>query len=117
MATITPVVARVKNWADAWTIVWEAVGNADTGTGVQMPHMSDRSVQMSGTWGAATLVLQGSNDNVTWVTLTDGQGNAISKTADAIEQIAEFTRYIRVSSSGGTGTDVDVTVFGRGQVN
>lgn len=117
MATITPVVARVKNWADAWTITWTAVGNADIGIGVEMPHMSDRSVQLAGTWGSATLVISGSNDNTTWTVLTDGQGNALSKTADSIEQIAEFTRYIRVTSSGGTGTNVNVTIFGRGQVN
>ena len=115
MATITPVTTRVKPWADTWSVLWETIGNADTGTGVSMAMMSDRSIQVTGTWGSATVVVQGSNDNVTWLTLSDSQGNALSKTADFVEQILEFTRYIRVSSSGGTGTDLDATLFGRGQ--
>jgi hypothetical protein len=92
------------------------MGDADTGTAIEMPQLSDRSVQFSGTFGTATVILQGSNNGTDWVTLADGQGNAISKTAAAIEQIAEFTRYIRPNTSGGGGgVVIAVTVFGRGQ--
>jgi hypothetical protein len=62
------------------------------------------SVQFSGTWNGATAVLLGSNDNVTFFTLTDPQGNAISKTADGLEQIEENVRYIKPSTSGGGGS-------------
>jgi len=99
---------------DCYVVTW-AMGNADTGSTVLMGSAMDRSVQIAGTFGSATIVVEGSNDGTNWVTLTDPQGNAISKTSAAIEQIEELTRYLRVSSSGGTGTAVTVTLFLRGQ--
>lgn len=114
MAIITGTISKVKAWSDTWIASWLAIGNADTGTGIELTGMADRSIQVSGTWASATVVVQGSNDNVTWVTLVDPQGNAISKTADFIEQILEYTRYIRVSSSGGAGTNLNATLFGSG---
>ena len=117
MATITATVTRAKSWADAWVVKWETMGDADTGSTVEMVEANDKSVQIAGTFGSATVVLQGSNDGTNWATLADPQGTAISKTAAAIEQVLEHTRYIRAVTSGGTGTDIDVTVFMRGQRN
>lgn len=117
MATITPTLVK-KGGGGMDTIyvaTWAAMGNADTGTEIQMAQASDRSVQVSGTFGGATVVLQGSNDGTNWVTLTDPQGNAISKTSAAIEQIEEATLSIRPVTSGGTGTSIDVNVLLRGQ--
>lgn len=113
MATISNSVDRVKAWGeDSHVITWAAMGNADTGVAIEMPGSSDRSVQFSGTFGTATVVLQGSNDGTNWVTLTDPQGNAISKTAASIEMIAELTRYIRpVTSGGGGGVSINVAVL------
>lgn len=114
MATIThnePEVLKAFGDRNVHVVTWEAMGNADTGSALEMPGSSDRSVQIAGTFGSATVVLQGSNDGVNWATLTDPQGNAISKTSAAIEMISELTRYIRPVTSGGTGTDIDVTVL------
>jgi hypothetical protein len=86
-------------WAVAWTLA-----NAEAGDQLEMPGASDRSVQVSGTFGGATAVLQGSNDGVTWNTLTDPQGNALSFTAGGLEAVLELTRYVRPSVSGGDGT-------------
>lgn len=117
MATITAVVTKVEQGnPNAWIATWSAVGNADTGTAVSLALGSEKSVQMVGTWASATIVLQGSNDGTNWAALTDPQGNAISKTADALEAVSEHTRYIRVSSSGGAGTNVNVIVFVKGQI-
>lgn len=115
MATVTGSVSRVKSWSDSWVATWEALGNADVGSAIEMVEASDKSVQIIGTFGGATVALQGSNDGATWATLSDPQGNAISKTSAALEQVLEHTRYIRPSTSGGTGTDVDVIVFMKGQ--
>lgn len=115
MATITPTV--VKTGLDparkTYIVTW-ALGNADTGVAVNLVSAPDRSVQIAGTLGSATIVLEGSNDGTNWVTLTDPQGNPISKTVAAIEQIEELTLYIRASSSGGSGTAVTVTLLLRG---
>jgi len=112
MATIQHTVARVNTWGDDTHIVtWAALTSADAvGSSVEMPGSSDRSVQITGTFDSATVVLQGSNDGTNWVTLTDPQGNAISKTAAALEMVQELTRYIRPSTSGG-GASQNVNVI------
>ena len=92
--------------------LWETVGDADQGIPAPAETFTDRSVQAVGTWDSATLVLQGSNDGTNWTTLDDLQGNAISMTADGLVGIAEPTKFIRPSTSGGQGsTDIDVYVF------
>lgn len=113
MATITATINALSTWGDKVHIItWEAMGDADTGTSIEMPGSSDRSVQIAGDFDSATVVLEGSNDGTNWSTLTDPQGNAISKSAAAIEMITELTRYIRPVTSGGAGSaDIDVTVL------
>lgn len=115
MATITPTVTRGKDDPshNTYVVTW-TMGNADTGVAVSLASATDRSVQFTGTFGSATVVLEGSNDGTNFVTLTDPQGNAISKTSAALEQIEELTQYIRVSTSGGTGTTIVATVFMKG---
>lgn len=107
MATVTGTRTPLKSWLDRFVniIQWTPLTAANAiGDAIEMPASSDRSIQIAGTWDSATAVLQGSNDGSTWTTLTDPQGNAISKTADFIEMISELTRYVRVSTSGGGGS-------------
>jgi hypothetical protein len=115
MGTITPVITRVDKARAAYSVLWETLTTADTGSAVSLPDGNDKSIQISGTWGGATAVVQGSNDNVTFITLADPQGIALSKTADFIEAILEHTRYLKVVTSGGAGTDLDATLFVKGQ--
>lgn len=96
-------------------IKWEAVGNADVGAPHEMAAWPDRTVQLVGTWGSATIVIQGSNDGNTWATLRDPAGNDLSFSANGLKAILENPRYIRPSSSGGTGTDVDVIIYANGE--
>ncbi len=91
---------------------WTTVAGATTCLPLDAPHLPDKTVQATGTWGGATLVVQGSADNVTYVGLNDsrGEGNAISMSADNIVTIAENPQYIRAVTSGGTGTSLTVTI-------
>lgn len=116
MATTTLSVSRAKSWGDAWVASW-TVGNADDGAPCEMIMASDKSVQVEGTFGGATVVIQGSNDGTNWRTLSDPSNAALSFAAAGLEAIQEHTRYIRPLSSGGTGTSVTVTIFMRGQSN
>lgn len=114
MATIDPTIARVVAWGEnSHVVTWALLTAANAvGAAIEMPGSSDRSVQIDGTFDSATVVLQGSNDGETWFTLTDPQGNAISKTSAALEMISELTRYIRPSTSGGGGSQsVNVRVL------
>jgi hypothetical protein len=76
--------------------------------GFEAPEYANKSVQVVGTFGTATIIIQGSNDGTNWVTLSDPQGTAISKTAAFIEQILENTRFVRPLVSTGAGADLDV---------
>ena len=112
MATITPTVTQIGTSDDrCYVTVWAAITPGDTCDAVQNPM--HRCVQFSGTFGGATIVIQGSNDGTNYVTLTDPQGNAISKTAAAIEQLEEITRYVKPVISGGSGSSITVTMLSR----
>ena len=74
---------------------------------IEMTEWADKSVQLVGTFNGGTVVIEGSNDGVTPITLTDPQGNAISKTSGFIEQILEVTRFVRPRVTAGTGVDLD----------
>lgn len=117
MASIEGVITKVHDGGvlDVWLATWAGVGNADQGTAVPMSMSSDRSVQIEGTFGGATVLIEGSNDGVFWRTLTDPQGNPISKTSPSIEQISEITRYVRPSTTGGAGTNLTVSLIMKGQ--
>ena len=115
MVAIVIVPTKISRGSHKW--IWDAMGDDDTGDALDPDgggmSFADKTVQASGTWASATVVIQGSNDNVTWFTLNDPGGTALSFTADAIKVILENPLYIRPKSSGGSGTDVNVTLAGR----
>jgi hypothetical protein len=100
-------------------VTWNFLGtNNDSGNSVSDEIMTymDRSVQVSGTYGGATVVIEGSNDGAAWFTLTDPFEDALSfATSDNLMAIVEPVKYIRptISSSSGT-TDLDVTLLAVG---
>jgi hypothetical protein len=112
MANINPNISYPQGAQSVVKASW-ALGNADTGVAIDRTDFADRSVQVEGTFGAATVTIQGSNDGTNWETLRDPQGVALSFTSAGLKQILETTLYIRPVSSGGTGTALTVTLVGR----
>jgi len=112
MATIN-VSGATSRGAQVFEYKWETMGNADTGTSIETNNLVDMTVTIDGTFGSATVTIQGSNDGTNWHSMTDPQGNAVAKTAAAMEVLSEAPRYIRAITSGGTGTDVDVILLAR----
>ena len=107
MATRT--VAVVDNdFPNCFTATWTGLlqSSSDVGEALEYPHMSDKTVQLSGTLGTGgAITMQGSNDGTNWASLTDPQGNAIVLSAiGAMEQIMECPRYIRPNVTAGNGT-------------
>lgn len=94
---------------------WATVTEAGTFTpvGPRFADYSDRSVQIVGTFGGATIVLNGSNDGTNYAGLTDPQGNAISKTSAAIEAISEATLWVNPTHSGGSSESINVILVMR----
>lgn len=101
--------------ANAVLVTWTGLLNGDQGLPVESVDFADRTAQFSGTFGAGgSITLEGSNDNVSYVALTDPQGNAITKTTAALEVIEEGPRYARPNVTAGDGTtSLTVTIWGR----
>ena len=120
MAVISPTIVTNNPPGDGSVITysWTLVTSGDTGAPIPFAQWADRSVQMSGTWGAGggTITWEGSNDGITYFALTDPQTTAIAKTADALEQVIEATLWARPRVSVANVTSVVVTLLARKQI-
>lgn len=85
----------------AWTGLL-ASPELDTGDPLDASSLSDKTVQVSGTFGTGgSLQVQGSNDKTNWFILTDPQGNPLTFTAAGIEQVMENPKWIRPAINAG----------------
>lgn len=111
MATIALTSTDRNTVAGVVLYKWEALGDADDGAPVSLGYASDITVQAIGTFGSATVRLQGSNDGTNWHNMTQKGGTtALGFTTAGVHSINEMPAYIRPATVGGTGTDVDVIV-------
>lgn len=95
-------------------IAWQGLASSESGEAVSLAEFADRSVQIHGTFGGASVIIEGTNDGTNWYALNDLQGAALSASTAKIEGIAELTYQIRPTISGGDGTtDISVTLFAR----
>ncbi len=111
MASVLTVPQSGASFLHTWTLL-----TADTtGDPISFPGASDRTVQfVATTAGGATIILEGSMDDTTYFTLTDGQGNAVSFTASGGEMIAENVLFYRPRLSvAGSGADWVVRMLSR----
>lgn len=123
MATINPDVDHTQaDDGSVLVITWETLtGTNDNGKSVVIPKFSDKTVTITGTFNTTTVKLQGTNDplsvadgSANWFDLTDPQGNAISKSSAAMEQVTENPLRIRPYISASAGSDdIDVIVVAR----
>ncbi|NJM13630.1 MAG: hypothetical protein HC889_18805 [Synechococcaceae cyanobacterium SM1_2_3] len=93
----------------AWTAETTA-GSAAIARYAPLVSLSVASVQVGGTPGGGTLVLQGSNDGVTYDTLKDLQGNDLSFTAAGYAEFSSGAAFIKPLPSGGTADSWNITV-------
>lgn len=110
MATVTPTKTRVA--ADAVRLTWEGMATGDTlvASPVQRPGGAVAAVQITGTFGGSTVTLQGSEDDSTYIGLTDVHGTAISATSAARFELSTAALYLNPTISGGTGDSVTLHV-------
>ncbi|KKK57679.1 hypothetical protein LCGC14_3052050 [marine sediment metagenome] len=118
MAVVPIVPTKLSRGSHKW--VWETLLNGDTGGPLDPDGggstFADKTVHVKGTFGVGgNVIIEGSNDGVTWVTLTDPQGTALNTiTTETLEAILENPLYIRPRVSAGDGTtDLDVILAGR----
>ena len=113
MATITAVVEEVST--KSRVILWETLTETNSdGSSVSYHGDVERSVQVMGTFGGATITIQGSNDGgIIWATLHDAAGANLDFTVAGLELVLENARHMRPIVTGGAGVDVDVHLFTR----
>lgn len=114
MASITPIeIQQTQSGGRGLINTWETLTAGDDGEPVLRIEFVDRSVQVIGTFGGATILIQGSNDGVNYYTLNDLQGNALTFSVAGLKGVAEPTKYIKPVVSGGATVDIDVILFGK----
>lgn len=85
--------------------LWQSLANGDDGQVAEHTGSGDRTMAVSGTFGAGgTVVLEGSIDRINWYTLRDPQGNNLSFTAAGMRAVLENVPYIRPRVTAGDGT-------------
>lgn len=116
MSAITPVITPQAG--ESIHVIWTPLTEADTCTPISLPGAADKTVQVSGTFGSATIVIQGSNDLVptNYFTLHDTNGDALSFTAAGGEIISEAPLHIRASTSGGSSSSITVQILAKARV-
>lgn len=112
MSTVVPTI--VDGEGHTVVVTW-VLGTGDDGEPVRYAGAADRTVQIFGTFGGATVTMQGTLENVatTWAPVTDPQGNAIAATGATIEAITELVRQIRPVVTGGSGSSITVLLLMR----
>ena len=113
------IIAAVRTEGEGRTlrITWSGLAGGDSGEPVSIPGASDKTVQISGTFGTSTVSIQGSldvSDAGVYNNLTDPQGNAIAGiAAAAIESITENTTWVKPVVAAGTGTPIKIVLLCR----
>jgi hypothetical protein len=117
MAAIIPTFSKIRGPAggiDAVVATWTPLANSgDIGQALQRTDISDRSVQVTGTFAGATIVFEGSNDGVNYFTLASPSGTAASFTAAGLLQLTAATAFVRPHVTAGSGASVTVTLTAR----
>lgn len=99
---------------DVAVTTWAGLSADDDGEAVRLAVYSDRSIQVAGTFGGASVTIGGSNDGVTFHALTDTFGEPLTLTAGALKQVVELPVFLKPRIFGGDGTtDLTVVLAGR----
>lgn len=115
MATVSPVTTfPFETSLDVAVTTWSPLQADDDGVPVRLAVYSDRSIQVTGTFGGASVTIGGSNDGITYHALSSTDGQALTLTAAALKQIVELPIWIKPRIFGGDGTtNLTVILSGR----
>lgn len=100
-----------KQWGNNVAVyTWTGLATGDTGQPLRGPGFTDASYQVGGTFGGATVVIEGSNDGITYGTLVDPFNVPLSFTAaSAPTQVLPICLWIRPRVTGGAAAAITVT--------
>lgn len=116
MSVIAPTISYPNGDKSVIKVSWALMALNDTGAPFNFTAWVDRSVQVTGTFGAAgNMRWQGSNDGgANYAVLSDPQGTALNLTAANFKQVTEIAEMQRPNITGGDGTtSLTVTLIAR----
>jgi hypothetical protein len=101
--------------ARTFIATWPNMASGDVGEPIRYAGAADRTVQVIGEFGGATVSLEGTLEPVptTWLPLNDAQGQPVEITEPRLEAITELVRHVRPAVTGGTGTNVTILLLMR----
>lgn len=116
MAVIKPTQTTVGVGGDGSSVlfVWTPVTESDTCAAIAMPRHSDKSIHASGTFGGATVAVQGSNiaAGTTFAALNNAAtGTPVALTVEGINTILENTVQIKPVMTGGSGQSLILSML------
>jgi hypothetical protein len=114
MSSVTPTFNNTVEMEDRSVLLptWAlATANPD-GLPLNKPSYTQMTWTAQGTWGGATLTLQGSNDGTNWFPLTKfASSTAATFTADGIVTTNEAPLYVRPNLTvAGAGATINVVL-------
>lgn len=97
-------------------VTWAAIANGDTANPFLPVELDTAiaSVQISGTFGGATITFQQSNDGTNWFTAKTPTGTDVTATAAGMFEVSLSGLYVRPSISGGSASSLNVILVARG---
>lgn len=106
MATRASSTIKTQLHEVALVIDWTGLVQGDDGEWRLLAHYGDKCLHVFGTFGGATVILEGSNEDVPTnaAQLTDPTQTVIALTANGIKQVLENPLWVRPRISGGDGT-------------
>lgn len=116
MATVNPTVTTdLTGDGSVVQFVWNLTTANTDGAPVEWVAYSDRTFAAVGTWGGATITIEGSNDGTNWMPLSDAAGAAdATAAANKVMTVVELTRYVRPNlTTPGTGAAVTASLVAR----
>ena len=112
MAEIAYVLSTTDN-GDA-LVTWLAVTESDTFEAYSLKEsVFEISVHVAGTFGGATITMQGGNDSSTFVALTQIGGSAAAATAADIFSVLDRPLDIKPVAAGGSSQSSNVYMLVR----
>jgi|GEM_PF-1201307 len=118
MATITPTITDISMRGDGSVqqVIWASVTQADTCLAVKFPQYADKTIQVAGTFGGASVAVNGSIDGTNFAPLTDQGGTVIAITtapAASIKQVLQNALYVQPAATGGAGQSLTISMIFR----
>jgi hypothetical protein len=106
MATQSATTVKNQIHPFTLTIEWTSLGQGDDGAWFMLGHYNDKCLHVWGTFGGATMTIQGSNEDAPTnpIALTDPTQTSIALIVAGIKQILENPLFIRPKITGGDGT-------------